>query len=81
VTSAELDFLIKRINAGMGTTMVVVTHELSSILSIAERVIMLETGARGIIAEGDPRELKERSPDPRVQDFFHRRIPAQKGEG
>jgi phospholipid/cholesterol/gamma-HCH transport system ATP-binding protein len=81
VTSAELDFLIKRINAGMGTTMVVVTHELSSILSISQRIIMLETGARGIIAEGDPRELKEHSPDPRVQDFFHRRIPALKDGG
>lgn len=81
VTSAELDFLIQRINAGMGTTMVVVTHELSSILSIAQRVIMLGTGTRGIIAEGDPRQLKEHSRDPRVQDFFHRRIPAQKVEG
>jgi phospholipid/cholesterol/gamma-HCH transport system ATP-binding protein len=41
---------------------------------------MLDKGARGIIAEGDPRELKEHSPDPRVTSFFNR-VPLQaKGE-
>jgi phospholipid/cholesterol/gamma-HCH transport system ATP-binding protein len=72
VTAAELDILIKGINAGMGITMVVVTHELQSILNIAHRVIMLDKKARGVIAEGDPRELQERSEDPRVHDFFNR---------
>src|SRR5208337_3042152 len=54
VTAVELDILIKSLNAGMGTTMVVVTHELESIFAIAHRVIMLDKSARGIIAEGDP---------------------------
>lgn len=72
VTSVELDMLIKSINAGMGTTMVIVTHELESILNIAHRVIMLETSAKGIIAEGDPGELKKHSTDPRVVNFFNR---------
>jgi len=76
ITSVELDNLIKSINAGMGTTMVIVTHELESIFSIAHRVIMLDKAARGIIAEGDPRELKEHSADPRVLNFFNRRPPA-----
>jgi phospholipid/cholesterol/gamma-HCH transport system ATP-binding protein len=76
ITSVELDNLIKSINAGMGTTMVIVTHELESIFNIAHRVIMLDKDARGIIAEGDPRELKDHSTDPRVLDFFNRRPPA-----
>ena len=76
ITSVELDNLIKSINAGMGTTMVIVTHELESIFNIAHRVIMLDKSARGIIAEGDPRELKEHSTDPRVLNFFNRRPPA-----
>jgi phospholipid/cholesterol/gamma-HCH transport system ATP-binding protein len=76
ITSAELDNLIKGINAGMGTTMVIVTHELESIFNIAHRVIMLDKAARGIIAEGDPRELKDHSADTRVLDFFNRRPSA-----
>jgi phospholipid/cholesterol/gamma-HCH transport system ATP-binding protein len=73
ITSVELDLLIKSLNAGMGTTMVVVTHELESIFNIAHRVVMLDKSAKGIIAEGDPRELKDKSSDPRVVNFFHRR--------
>jgi phospholipid/cholesterol/gamma-HCH transport system ATP-binding protein len=76
ITSVELDNLIKSINAGMGTTMVIVTHELESIFNIAHRVIMLDKAAQGIIAEGDPRELKDHSTDPRVINFFNRRSPA-----
>jgi phospholipid/cholesterol/gamma-HCH transport system ATP-binding protein len=74
VTSAELDILIKSINEGIGTTMVIVTHELESIFSIADRVIMLDKREKGIIAQGDPRDLQKNSPDPRVRDFFNRRV-------
>jgi phospholipid/cholesterol/gamma-HCH transport system ATP-binding protein len=76
ITSVELDNLIKSINAGMGTTMVIVTHELESIFNIAHRVIMLDKAAHGIIAEGDPQELKDHSTDPRVVNFFNRRPAA-----
>jgi len=75
VTSAELDLLIKSIQAGIGTTMVIVTHELQSIFNVADRVIMLDREAKGIIAEGDPRWLKENSTDPRVRNFFNRKVP------
>jgi len=73
VTAAELDIMVKSINEGMGTTMVVVTHELESIYAIAHRVIMLDTETRGIIADGDPKELKKYATDPRVVNFFNRR--------
>lgn len=72
VTAAELDELIKDLNRGLGTTVVVVTHDLESIMTIADRVIMLDPTKKGIIAEGDPRELKAYSQDPLVRSFFNR---------
>lgn len=75
VTSAGLDQLVIDINAGMGTTMVIVSHELSSIMTIADRIIMLDKKARGIIAEGDPRKIHETASDPRVHRFFNRIPP------
>ncbi len=74
VTSAELDQLIKNLNSGIGTTMVIVTHELESIFNVAHRIIMLDKSKKGIIAEGDPRELKKYSTDPRVSNFFNRKV-------
>jgi phospholipid/cholesterol/gamma-HCH transport system ATP-binding protein len=74
VTSAGLDKLVKDINAGMGTTMLIVSHELNSIMNIADRVIMLDKTAKGIIAEGDPRVIKETATDPRVYAFFNREV-------
>jgi phospholipid/cholesterol/gamma-HCH transport system ATP-binding protein len=71
ITGVELDIMIKRLNSGMSTTMVVVTHELQSIFKISDRVIMLDKDAKGIIAEGDPKVLKD-SEDPRVHRFFNR---------
>lgn len=77
VTAAELDDLIMSINTGIGTTMVIITQELASIFSVGSRVIMLDRGARGIIAEGDPVKLKEESTDQRVINYFNRK-PIQK---
>jgi len=78
ITAAELDILIKSINAGMGTTMVIITQEIESIFNIADRVIVLDRDSKGIIAEGDPRELKKTSGDPKVSNFFNRRPMKQK---
>jgi len=72
VTSAEIYDMIKSINENLGTTMVIVTHDLDLIFSIAHRVIMLDKEKKGIIAEGDPRELRKYSKDQRVLNFFNR---------
>ncbi len=72
VTSRQLDELILRIRDTLGTTCVVVSHELASIFAIADRLIMLDRTARGIIAEGNPRELAQHSADPRVREFLTR---------
>ncbi len=75
VTAAELDDLIIKTNEALGTTMIIVTHELESICKISDRVIMLDKAAKGIIAEGNPVDMKEKATDPRVRDFFLRRVP------
>ena len=72
VTSAGLDRLILHLNKSLGTTMVIVTHELQSILAVAQRVIMLDKATKGIIAEGDPAHLRETSRNPLVWRFFNR---------
>jgi phospholipid/cholesterol/gamma-HCH transport system ATP-binding protein len=74
ITSAELDILIKNINKGTGTTIVVVTHELESIFSIGDRIIMLDKSKKGIIAQGTLQDVKEHSTDPRVVNFFNRHV-------
>ena len=51
--------------------MVVVTHELSSIFNIAHRIIMLDKQTRGIIAEGDPKYLRDQSQNKFVKEFFN----------
>jgi len=79
VSSAELDHLIMQINASLGTTMVVVTHELASIFAIAQRVIMLEKGVRGIVAEGTPQALQADTARPSVSAFFNRARRATHG--
>jgi phospholipid/cholesterol/gamma-HCH transport system ATP-binding protein len=75
ITSAGLDRLILDLRATLGSTFVVVTHELASILAIADRCIMLDRAAQGVIAEGDPRRLREESTDPIVRAFFRREVP------
>jgi phospholipid/cholesterol/gamma-HCH transport system ATP-binding protein len=72
VTSRKLDELIMQVRDTFGTTLVIVSHELASIFGIADRVIMLDRDAKGIIAEGAPRVLAEQSRDPRVTEFLHR---------
>jgi phospholipid/cholesterol/gamma-HCH transport system ATP-binding protein len=72
VTSRKLDELILHVRETFGTTIVVVSHELASIFEIADRVIMLEREAKGIIAEGPPRALAVNSRDPRVSEFLRR---------
>ena len=72
ITSADLDRTILDLSKNLGFTFVVVSHELASIYAIADKVIMLDKQAKGIIAEGDPKVLRDTSTDPRVHQFFNR---------
>lgn len=71
VTSASLDALIKELSRNLGITFVIVSHELSSIFSVADRVIMIDKTVKGIVAEGDPRTLRDATDNPLVRRFFH----------
>jgi len=72
ITSADLDRTILDLSENLGITFVIVSHELASIYSIANRVIMLDKASKSIIAEGDPKVLRDQSADPRVHQFFNR---------
>ena len=72
VTSSLLDELILELRDSLGTTMVLVTHELPSIFSVADNCIFLDAETRTMIASGDPKRLKKESQDPKVQAFLSR---------
>lgn len=72
LTSASLDNLIISLNNTLGLTMIVVTHDLSSILRISHRIIMLDKSAKTIIASGTPEELRNYKENKIVFNFFNR---------
>ncbi len=72
VTSAGLDQLILRLRDTLGATFVVVTHELPSVMAVADRCLMLGGDDRGVLAQGDPRMLARDSTEPAVRAFFRR---------
>jgi phospholipid/cholesterol/gamma-HCH transport system ATP-binding protein len=76
VTAAQLDELILQLSEALGITFVIVTHELQSIFALANRAIMLEKTAKGIVAQGKPSELKNDQTNPAVWRFFNRMPPA-----
>ena len=77
ITSAELDQLVLRLARSLHITFVIVTHELASIYAVADRVIMLDKRTMGIIAEGDPKVLRDTSDNPWVRQFFRREATAE----
>jgi phospholipid/cholesterol/gamma-HCH transport system ATP-binding protein len=72
ITSAELDQLLIRLARNLSITFVVVTHELPSIYTIADRVIMLDGRVKKIVATGAPAELRDHSENEWVRQFFRR---------
>jgi len=69
VVAAGIDETLLRFRAALGITLIVVTHELESIRTIADRAVMFAHG--GIAAKGTIAEL-ENSKDPEIYGFFHR---------
>jgi phospholipid/cholesterol/gamma-HCH transport system ATP-binding protein len=72
IMAADLDQLIITLSRNLGITVVIVTHELPSIFLVADRCIVLDKQAKGIVATGDPRVLRDTSDVPFVRDFFSR---------
>lgn len=72
ISSASLDELLLRLRNEQGTAMVIVTHELDSIFTIADRVIFLDKESKTSIALGNPHELREAADHPFVRRFLNR---------
>jgi phospholipid/cholesterol/gamma-HCH transport system ATP-binding protein len=73
VTARNLDKLILDIRDTFGTTICIVSHDVDSILGIADRLIMLDRDTRGIISEGKPAELAKGPSGSKVVEFLTRR--------
>ena len=71
----EPDQLIITLSRDLGITIVIVTHELPSIFLVANNCIVLDKSAKGIVARGDPRRLRDESTVPFVHSFFTRTSP------
>lgn len=72
VSAHLLDDLILELNQSLGTTIVVVTHELASIFAIGNNSVFLDAESKTMIAGGDPNTLLQESTDPRVRRFLTR---------
>ena len=67
VSAARLDELILQLRDTLGMTVVVVTHELASIFTIANNSVFLDAKTKTMIAGGDPHELLKSGPDDVVE--------------
>lgn len=71
ISSKRLDDLIKELRDGLGTTIVVVTHELASIFAIGDRAIFLDGETKRGLAIGEPHALRDHSEE-KVRNFLLR---------
>jgi phospholipid/cholesterol/gamma-HCH transport system ATP-binding protein len=78
ITARRLDDLILELRDSLGTTIVVVTHDLESIFAIGDNSIFLDGSTRAMRAEGHPRELRKHSTDPEVRAFLTRAAQAER---
>jgi phospholipid/cholesterol/gamma-HCH transport system ATP-binding protein len=76
VTAAGIDRLLLDLREALDITIVAISHELTSIRRIADRITMLHSGV--VIAEGNLAELED-SADPRIRSFFTGTAPRDAG--
>jgi len=67
-----LDDLIIQLREDLGSTIVVVTHELASIFAVGNNAIFLDDQSKTMTASGDPKYLLDNSRDPKVIQFLTR---------
>ena len=72
ISSRLLDDLILELRNSLGATVVIVTHELPSIFAVATNSVFLDAETKTMIAAGDPKELLEHPPDPKIRQFLTR---------
>lgn len=74
VSSKNLDDLIVRIRDTLRTTIVMVTHELPSLLSVGTNSVYLDVDTKTVIARGAPRDLLKNPPNDKVRRFLTRGV-------
>ncbi|HJO95079.1 MAG TPA: ATP-binding cassette domain-containing protein [Victivallales bacterium] len=74
ISSVQLDDLILHLKKRLGVTIVVVTHDLDSVFTIADRIIILDEKSKSIVAEGVPEEIKNSTDNKWVKAFLNREI-------
>jgi phospholipid/cholesterol/gamma-HCH transport system ATP-binding protein len=72
VSARRLDDLILELNDSLGTTMVVVTHELASIFAIGSNAVFLDSSKRTMTAMGNPKQLLAQTHDHTLRQFLTR---------
>ena len=72
ITSAHLDKLILSLKERFNVTIVIVSHELDSIFTVADRAIMLDKETKTIAEIGSPEEMRKNSQNPWVKEFLNR---------
>jgi len=72
VSARRLDDLILELRDSLGTTVVVVTHELASIFAIGNNSVFLDAETRTMIAHGDPKRMLAETDNPKVREFLTR---------
>ena len=72
LNSANLDQLILNIRKEFNSTIMIVTHELDSIFTVADRAVFLDSKGGGILAEGIPAELRDSCGNSFVHNFLNR---------
>ena len=72
ISSPLLDDLILELRDSLGATIGIVTHELASIFTIGNNSIFLDADTKRMIAQGDPRKLRDECADPKVRNFLLR---------
>src|SRR5262245_58955224 len=72
LSSRRLDDLILELRDSLGATVVVVTHELASIFTIGDSGVFLDPETKTMLAVGDPKTLRDTSPDPKIRSFLRR---------
>jgi phospholipid/cholesterol/gamma-HCH transport system ATP-binding protein len=72
ISAKLLDDLMLELRESLGTTLVVVTHELASIFAIGSNSVFLDAETKTMIGEGDPKKLVKESPNPKVREFLTR---------
>ena len=72
ISSRRLDDLILELRDSLGATVVIVTHELQSIFAIGDNGVFLDAETKTMLAVGNPKILRDTSPEPRIRTFLTR---------